>query len=85
MQTKPPLTAESGEVEIAGRRYITADRLANTLGVTVRTLCRWDAARIGPPKVKICKTILYNLESIAVWLASRETEPVRVSRRKRSA
>lgn len=38
-----------GEVEIAGRCYVTADRLAAILGVTVRTLCRWDAARIGPP------------------------------------
>jgi hypothetical protein len=72
-----------GEVEISGRRYVTADRLAATLGVTVRTLHRWDAARIGAPKTKIGKTVLYRLEAVATWLASRETEPIRVGGRRR--
>jgi hypothetical protein len=75
--------ATSGEVEIAGRRYVTADRLAATLGVTVRTLCRWDAARIGPPKIKIGKLILFDLAKLPDWLATRETEPVRASGRRR--
>ena len=75
--------APSGEVEISGRRYVTADRLAATLGVTVRTLHRWDAARIGAPKTKIGKTVLYRLEGVAAWLASREAEPIRASGRRR--
>jgi hypothetical protein len=69
--------ATTGEVEIAGRRYVTADRLAATLGVTVRTLGRWNAARIGPPKIKIGKLILFDLAKLPDWLATRETEPVR--------
>jgi hypothetical protein len=73
----------TGEVEIAGRRYITADRLAATLGVTVRTLARWDAARIGPPKIKVGKLVLFDLAKLPVWLASRETEPVRAAGRRR--
>jgi hypothetical protein len=56
--------AAAGEVEIAGRRYVTADRLATTLGVTVRTLARWDAARIGAPKIKIGKLVLFDLAKL---------------------
>ena len=55
-----PLAA-AGELEIAGRRYLTAERLATSLGITVRTLARWDAARIGPPKIKIGKLVLFDL------------------------
>ena len=75
--------ATTGDVEIAGRRYVTADRLPATLGVTVRTLCRWDAARVGPPKIKIGKLILFDLAKLPDWLATRETEPVRASGRRR--
>jgi hypothetical protein len=73
--------AATGEVEIAGRRYVTADRLAATLDVTVRTLARWDATRIGPPKIKVGKLILFDLAKLPEWLATRETEPVRAGRR----
>ena len=75
--------ATTGEVEIAGRRYVTADRLAATLGVTVRTLARWDAARIGPPKIKVGKLVLFDLAKLPAWLATRETEPVRAAGRRR--
>ena len=64
--------AITGEIEIAGRRYITAHRLAALLGVTVRTLERWDAARIGPPKIKIGKRVLFDVAKLPEWLATRE-------------
>ncbi len=67
----------TGEVEIAGRRYQTADRVARTFNVSTRTLARWDAARIGPPKIRIGKLVLYDVGKLPDWLASRETEPVR--------
>lgn len=41
----------TGEVEIAGRHYGTRSQLAAILGRAPRTLARWDAARIGPPKI----------------------------------
>lgn len=81
--TSPPAISASGEVEISGRRYVTADRLATTLGVTTRTLCRWDAARIGPQKIKVGKLILFDLGKLPDWLATRETEPVRATTRRR--
>jgi DNA-binding transcriptional regulator YiaG len=76
-----PTLACSGEVEIAGRRYVTGDRLAKMLNVTTRTLARWNAARIGPPKIAIGKTILYEVGKLPDWLASRETAaPIRNKR-----
>jgi hypothetical protein len=69
--------AETGEVEIAGRRYVTDRRLADILDKNVRTLARWDAARIGPPKIKVGKLVLYDLAKVPDWLASRETYPTR--------
>jgi hypothetical protein len=73
----------TGEVEIAGRRYVTADRLAAMLGVTVRTLGRWDAARIGPPKIKVGKLVLFDIAKVPDWLATRETGPVRAAGHRR--
>jgi hypothetical protein len=73
----------SGEIDIGGQRYVTADTLAAMLGITGRTLCRWDAARIGPPKIKIGKLILFNLAKLPAWLATRETEPLRTAGRRR--
>ena len=70
---KPRETDATGLVEIGGRRFVTAGRLASLLGVTVRTLSRWGAAGNGPPKIKIGKKVLYDLNKIPEWLASRET------------
>jgi hypothetical protein len=72
--------AETGEVEIAGRTYVTAERLASMLGVTVRTLARWNASRIGPPKISIGKTVLFDLAKLPDWLVTHETQPTRNTR-----
>jgi hypothetical protein len=74
------ILAETGEVEIAGHRYVTAERLAGMLGVTVRTLARWSASRIGPPKISIGKTVLFDLAKLPGWLATRENRPTRNTR-----
>ena len=75
--------ANTGEVRIADRHYVTAPQLAVMLGVSVRTLCRWDAARIGPPKIKIGKLVLFDLAKLPEWLAASETGPVRTIGRRR--
>jgi hypothetical protein len=71
---------QTGEVEIAGRKYVTAERLASILGVTVRTLARWSASRIGPPKIAIGKTVLFDLAKLPDWLVTHETQPTRSTR-----
>lgn len=69
----------TGDVMISGRHYVTPERLARTLGVTVRTLCRWHAARIGPRRIKVGKTVLFDVVKLPEWLALRESEPVRAA------
>jgi hypothetical protein len=70
----------NGEVEIAGRLYVTNHRLAQILNVTPRTAARWNAARIGPPKISVGKTVLYDVAKLPDWLASLEGAPVRNKR-----
>ena len=68
------------EIEIGGRRYLNAWRLASILGVSVRTLSRWNAAGTGPPKIKVGRKVLFDLLKLSDWLASREnvtSEPKR--------
>jgi hypothetical protein len=71
---KPREIDATGLVEIGGRRFVTAGHLASLLGVTVRTLSRY-----GPPKIKIGKKVLYDLDKIPEWLASREIPPTRIA------
>jgi hypothetical protein len=68
----PPLAG--GEIEIAGKRYVTPERLAQLLGCSPRTVVRWDAERIGPPRIKVGKTVLYDLEKLPTWLAGKEAQ-----------
>jgi hypothetical protein len=76
-----PAIQEQDEIEIAGRRYVRQQRLATILGVTARTLARWNARGIGPPKITIGKTVLFDLAKLPEWLAAREAAPVRHTRR----
>ncbi len=62
------MTAQS----IIDAEYITPDCLAKDLKKSVRTLDRWHALRIGPPRTVIGRTILYRCESVSEWLRARE-------------
>ncbi len=78
----PTALTKDGTVEVAGRKYVTADQLARIFSVTPRTVARWGASRIGPPKIKIGKLVLFDLAKLPDWLASRETEHVTHGRRR---
>jgi hypothetical protein len=69
--------AEAGVIIIADRRYLTPEALARVLGVSTRTLLRWDMQRTGPPRIKIGNQPLYDETKLPDWLASHETRPVR--------
>jgi hypothetical protein len=56
--------------------YVTPDQLAQHLGVSVRTLSRWHARRIGPPRCSVGKLILYRVTAVRAWMAEREFTPV---------
>jgi hypothetical protein len=70
-------------VELNGHRYVRQNGLARMLGVTVRTLFRWDERRIGPPKIKVGKLVLYDLAKLHGWLEGHEGQPVGGPRQRR--
>ncbi len=56
---------------------LTIDALANELGVTRRTLERWHAERIGPPRIKFGKNVRYRAAAVREWLEAQEQNEVR--------
>ena len=48
--------------------YVTPLQLAKEIGVTLRTLSRWEALRIGPPRTVIGRKIFYKTDSVRAWL-----------------
>ena len=49
--------------------YRTRAELASALGVSPRTVERWDRERIGPPSTKVGRIRLYQVEGTDRWLA----------------
>jgi hypothetical protein len=68
-------------IELENRRYATPAGLARMLHVTPRTLVRWDERRIGPPKIKVGKRVLYDLAKIPGWLEEHEQTALPIVRR----
>lgn len=54
--------------------FLRREELAQQLGLSPRTIDRWEALRIGPPRVHIGRTILYSIQSVREWLLSREKQ-----------
>ncbi|GGE18339.1 hypothetical protein GCM10011390_41910 [Aureimonas endophytica] len=52
--------------------YLTVTELARDLGVTVRTIHRWQAGADGIPATRIGARTLFQKASVAVWLAERQ-------------
>lgn len=44
-------------------------------GVTIRTIYRERALRLGPPFIKMGRKIFYRPESIEAWLLAQEQTP----------
>lgn len=51
--------------------------VARQLGVSLRTLNRWHALRVGPARCKVGRTVLYRQAAVDAWLERNETHPVR--------
>ena len=69
-----PLNSSSQCVLLEG--FLRRDQLAQELGISPRTIDRWEALRIGPPRVCVGRTILYNIQSVREWLLSSEGRPL---------
>lgn len=51
--------------------------VATLLGVSLRTLSRWHALRVGPARCKVGRTVLYRKNAVESWLSQNETQPTR--------
>jgi len=63
--------------------FLRREELARQLGVSSRTIDRWQSLRVGPPRLRCGRTILYNTESVREWLRSQEEQPS-MARRQRN-
>jgi len=70
------MTHAIGKLTINGVTYFSRAYLAELLGVSERTLARWEARRVGPPCVKTENLRLYDEAKVQAWLASNETQPL---------
>jgi len=51
-------------------------------GVSLRTIHRERAARVGPPFIKLGQKVFYRPEAIEAWLLAREQAQPRAARAK---
>jgi excisionase family DNA binding protein len=56
---------------------LTSTEVAEILGVSERTLHRWNTLRVGPPRCKLGRKVLYRRAALEEWLAANEIKPVR--------
>jgi hypothetical protein len=54
--------------------YLSKSDTAVQLGVTERTLDRWDRLRSGPPRTKMGQAVLYRVDALRTWLKAQERE-----------
>ena len=85
-----PLAAKPRTRKVT-RDLLTPDQLAEQLGTSRRTVDRWHAQRLGPPRIKVGACIFYRAEAVREWLEGHEEETLRkeagriVARRHRGA
>lgn len=55
--------------------YLTEAEVAAILGVELKTMKNWRAAKDGPPHTQAGGSTLYRIDSVTKWLAAREVRP----------
>jgi predicted DNA-binding transcriptional regulator AlpA len=71
---KPTGAAPILQASLVLEGFLRREELATQLGLSPRTIDRWQALREGPPRVHVGRTILYNVESVREWLRSKEQQ-----------
>lgn len=61
----------------AVRGHYTTEEVCRLLNVSNRTLTRWHALRVGPPRIKVGNQIFYRKDAVEAWLRANETGPLR--------
>lgn len=62
------------------RELISEADYAAERGVSVRTVQRERALRVGPPFIKLGRKVFYRREAVAAWLLSKEQAQPRAGR-----
>ena len=57
--------------------FVTSEQLAKFLRKGKRTLDRWHALGIGPPRTRVGRMVLYKCESVIAWLSANQETPPR--------
>ncbi|HAW53858.1 MAG TPA: DNA-binding protein [Hyphomonas sp.] len=57
--------------------FLTWQEAAEFLRVHKRTLARWYAEGVGPPRIKVGRQILYSRTSLLDWISENEKKPCR--------
>lgn len=71
---------DSGPI-LAG--LVRAESLAQELGISLRTLSRWNIRRTGPPRTCIGRSVFYDIVAVREWLSSRREHAPDSSRPRR--
>lgn len=56
---------------------VTREELAEALNLSPRTLKRYEAARTGPPPIRIGRQVMYRETTVREWIAGRERPAAR--------
>jgi hypothetical protein len=59
--------------------FLTKEELAVELRRNPRTLDRWAALGIGPPRTRVGRNVLYRRASVQRWLMAQEQSSERTS------
>jgi excisionase family DNA binding protein len=54
-------------------KYLTPRQLAAELGISLRTLCRWNLLRKAPTCSRVGNLVLYRREAVDQWLRANES------------
>ncbi len=52
--------------------YLTKAETAEEIQKSEATLDRWHRLRVGPPRTKLGRTVLYRRDTLKAWLAAQE-------------
>jgi len=52
--------------------WISRLDLAQELGLSVETLRRWEAQRMGPPSIRAGRKVYYRRSTVEAWLEDQE-------------
>ena len=64
---------------IQNPRFMTKAEAAALLRISPRTLSRWQAEGIGPPRIKCGKQVLFDRDTLTKWFLAHQTKPPRCS------